>query len=319
VNGLKFTTGGLMGLVALFAVDFVVVTGMARGSNPLARIGLFGALPMVHGLAIYHVLLGARLRRQGEIGLPSGVFLLAGGALVLVLGLIAGIAPQVRIIYELLTFYVDNTAGLWIRPGETVRSIYLFGVNGIDPLRALLVFAAITPLLVIPALLAGRAAHGYRLRLEKSDDGGGPPWRVRITVSCLVMIIAVIAVDCAVLPVLRGPGNRALISAMPMADLLTVLLATTALSLRRRDEAPLSHVMFLIAGGMALVFLVYLVQLRPDLYDYLLNTAWRRGGGNPLVKGLVVWLAVSMLILVPALIAGWATRGYRLKLTTSAI
>jgi hypothetical protein len=169
VNGLKFTTGGLMGLVALFAVDFTVVTGITRVGIPLTRIGLFGALPMVHGLAFYLVLLGARLRRQGEIGLPSGVFLLVGGVGVLVLGLISSVAPQV------LHLYVDNTAGLWIRPGQTVANIYLFGTNGIDPLLVLLVSATITPLLVIPALLAGRAARGYRLRLEKSDDRGGTP------------------------------------------------------------------------------------------------------------------------------------------------
>src|SRR5262245_61513805 len=169
MNGLQVTTGGLMGLVALFAVDFVVVPGITRVANPLTRIGLFGALPMVHGLAFYLVLLWARLRRQGEIGLPSGVFLLVGGVGVFVLGLIAGDAPQV------LNLYVDNTAGLWTRPGQTVSDIYRFGIDGIDPLLALLVFATITPLLVIPALLASRAARGYRLRLEKSDDRGGTP------------------------------------------------------------------------------------------------------------------------------------------------
>ncbi len=169
MNGLRFTTGGLMGLVALFAVDFAIVPGITRVSNPMTRIGLFGALPMVHGLAFYLVLLGARLRRQGEIGLPGGVFLLAGGVGVLVLGLIASVAPQV------LYLYVDNTVGFWTRPGQAVGSIYFFGINGIDPLLALLVFATITPLLVIPALLAGRAARGYRLRLEKSDDRGGTP------------------------------------------------------------------------------------------------------------------------------------------------
>ncbi len=120
---------------------------------------------MVHGLAFCLVLLGARLRRQGEIGLPSGVFLLVGGVGVLVLGLFASVAPQV----------LDNMVGLWTRPGLTIGSIYFFGANGIDPLLALLVFATITPLLVIPALLAGRAARGYRLRLEKSDDRGGTP------------------------------------------------------------------------------------------------------------------------------------------------
>jgi hypothetical protein len=169
VKGLKFTTGGLMWVVALFAVDFGVVPGITRVANPLARIGLFGALPMVHGLAFYLVLLGARLRRQGEIGLPAGVFLLVGGVGVFVLGIIAGARAQV------LHVYVDNTAGVWTRPGQTVSEIYQFGLNGIDPVLALLVFATITPLLVIPALLVAATVQGYRLRLEKSDDRGGTP------------------------------------------------------------------------------------------------------------------------------------------------
>jgi hypothetical protein len=169
VNELKFTTGGLMGLVALFALDFAVVPGITSVPNPLTRIGLFGALPMVHGLAFYLVLLAGRLRSQREIGLPSAVFLLVGGVGVLVLVLIATGAPQV------LNLYVENTAGLWTRPGQTRSDIYLFGMDRIDPLLALLVCVTITPLLVFPALLAGRAARGYRMKLEKSDHRGGTP------------------------------------------------------------------------------------------------------------------------------------------------
>jgi hypothetical protein len=133
-----------------------------------------------------------------------------------------------------------------------------------------------------------------------------------------MIIIAVIAVDIAVL-LLRRPAviNAIPIGAMPMADVLAVLLATIVGRLRRRGEAPLSHVMFLLAGGMALVFLIYLVQLRPDLdYGYLRNTAGRLRGEYRLVGVLLDWLALSVPILVPALIVGWATRGYRLKLTT---
>jgi hypothetical protein len=72
-------------------------------------------------------------------------------------------------------YYVDNTAGLWTTTGQTGANLYTFGMNGIDPLRALLVFATITPLLIIPALFAGHAARGYRLRLEKSEARGGTP------------------------------------------------------------------------------------------------------------------------------------------------
>jgi hypothetical protein len=141
--------------------------------------------------------------------------------------------------------------------------------------------------------------------------------RLRITVSCLMMIIAVIAADFVALRLLRGTGDTAFRPAMPVVDVLAVLLATTALRLGRRGEAPLSHVMFLLAGGMALILFVYLDYLRPDLvYGYVRNTAGRLQGGHPLVHVLLDWLAVSVPILVPALYAGWAARGYRLKLTT---
>ena len=141
--------------------------------------------------------------------------------------------------------------------------------------------------------------------------------RLRMTVSCLMIIVAVIAVDLAVLLLTRPADGRELRLVMPVADVLAVLLATIVGRLRRRGEAPLSHVMSLLAGGMALIFFVYLFHLRLDLvYGYMLNTAGRRAGGNPLVKVLLVWLTVSVLILVPALFVGWTTRGYRLKLMT---
>jgi hypothetical protein len=150
-----------MGLVALFAVDFALVPGVTSVINGQIRIGLFGALPMVHALVIYLVVLGARLKREGEIELSSGVFLLVGGIAVLVLALVVSAAPW------LFHTYVDYTAGLWIRPGQNVADIYRFGMGEIDPLVALLVCVTVTPLLVLPAFLAARAARGYRLRLAK--------------------------------------------------------------------------------------------------------------------------------------------------------
>ena len=164
VRGFRITVGGLMGLVALFAVDFAVVPGITRVPHGPTRIGLFGALPMVHGLLIYLVVLGARLRRQGEIGLSSSAFLLVGGIAVVVLVVVASVAPG------LLNIYVDCTAGLWIRPGQNIADIYRFGMGRIDPLLAGLVCVTVTPLLVVPALLAGRAGRGYRLKLLKWND-----------------------------------------------------------------------------------------------------------------------------------------------------
>jgi hypothetical protein len=143
--------------------------------------------------------------------------------------------------------------------------------------------------------------------------------RLRITISCLMMIVAVIALDFAVLQLMGQPaGDRVFFGAMPMADVLAVLLAITVGRLQRRGEASLSHVMFLLVGGMALISLGYLVHLRPDLaYEYLRVTVGRWGVENRLVDVLLLWLAVSVPILVPALFVGLITRGYRLKLTTS--
>jgi hypothetical protein len=141
--------------------------------------------------------------------------------------------------------------------------------------------------------------------------------RLRITFKWLMIIIAVIAVDLAVLPFLRGPGKRVLFGALPAVDVLAVLLATTVARLRHRGEAPLSHVMFLLAGGIALIFHVYLVQLRPDFVSEFVSIfVGRRRGGNIVVDLLRFWLAVNALILVPALFVGWATHDYRLKITT---
>lgn len=141
--------------------------------------------------------------------------------------------------------------------------------------------------------------------------------RLRITTSGLMMIIAVIAVDLAWFLLGQGRRNTALFGAMPMADVLAVLLAITVGRLRSRGEAPFSRVMFLLAGGMTLVVLVYLVHLSPDLvYRHYLNTVMRLGGDNRLVGALLIWLAFNVPILIPALIAGWASGGYRLKLTT---
>ncbi len=141
---------------------------------------------------------------------------------------------------------------------------------------------------------------------------------LRIAASWLMIIVAVLAVDFAVLLLLRGPGDKAVVrTLLPTIDVLAVLLATTAGRLRRRGEVSLSRVMFVLTGGIALIFFVYLVPLRPDLiYELVPNIAGRWGGERPLVRLLLNWLVFSVPILGPALFVGWATRGYRLKLTT---
>jgi hypothetical protein len=141
--------------------------------------------------------------------------------------------------------------------------------------------------------------------------------RLRITFKWLMLIIAVIAVDllcyhsCEAL-------ERGFFSAR--CRRLMYWRCSWQPPLQGCDtvaKRPLSHVMFLLAGGIALIFHVYLVQLRPDFVsEFVSMIAGRRRGGNIVVDLLRFWLAVNALILVPALFVGWAAHDYRLKITT---
>jgi hypothetical protein len=142
----------------------------------------------------------------------------------------------------------------------------------------------------------------------------------------MMTTVAVVAVDLVMLSLLSRaqfvPLRSGIFGALPMANVLAAYLATTIGCLRRRGEVPLSRVMFLLFGGMALVMVIYVVHLAPLLVvNYLNNTAglWerQRGPGNVLaglVEVVLVLAAVTVPILVPALVAAWAVRGYRLKL-----
>src|SRR5262249_39655187 len=100
-------------------------------------------------------------------------------------------------------------------------------------------------------------------------------------------------------------------------------------NIERRGEVALSRVMFLLFGGTAILFLVAFAELAPVLFmTYIGNTAglfWTLGGkpivagsflglsGNGLLDILLDWVAVTLPLLVPALLAGWVTRGARLR------
>jgi hypothetical protein len=141
----------------------------------------------------------------------------------------------------------------------------------------------------------------------------------------MMTFIALFAVDLAMLPLIRRAEIRGVIlGAMPMANVLAVYLATTVGSLRRLGEVALSRVMFVIFGGMALVLVVYLAHLTPVLvYQYLNSTSglWQPPQAPDSVTAVFVaarlllhFGAVTAPILAPALVAAWATRGYRLSL-----
>jgi hypothetical protein len=156
-----------MVLVAVLAIDFAVLPTFQHVPSMTARIGLFGALPMAHVLAVYLAIVVSSLVRRGEVALSRVTFLMSGGTAILLFVATLNLAPQ--LFFE----YISNTAGLWVRSGENVPAVFFLGMGGIRLIEALLVCGVVTPLLLVPALLTGWATRGYRLKLVKGPESEG--------------------------------------------------------------------------------------------------------------------------------------------------
>jgi hypothetical protein len=155
---------------ALLAVDLAVNRTVGNVTTVAARIGVFGALPMAHVLGLGLVIVFAGLARRGEVALSGLAFVLTGGASILLLVMIADLAPV------LFMSYIGDTAGLWVRPGQNVPAVSFFGLGRIKLIEGLVVCAAVTPLILVPALVAAWMTRGYRLRVvtgrEAESDTG---------------------------------------------------------------------------------------------------------------------------------------------------
>ncbi len=145
-----------MVLVAVIAIDFVVIRSFRNVASAAARDGLFSALPMAHVLAAYLVIVVSDLVRRGEVALSRVAFLLSGGTAMLVLVAIVMLAPA------LFFKYIDIAANRWLPSGQNVSTP---GRLAIGIIRALLVWGALTAPLLVPALFAGWATRGYRLKV----------------------------------------------------------------------------------------------------------------------------------------------------------
>ena len=157
--------------------------------------------------------------------------------------------------------------------------------------------------------------------------------RIRISIAGLMVVVAVLAIDFSLIPGIRHVPILAtrigFLGALPMAHVLALYLAIVISNIERRGEVALSRVMFLLFGGTALLLLVAIAELAPLLFmTYISTTAglfWTLGGkaivagsflglsGNGLLDILLNCVAVTLPLLVPALIAGWMTRGARLR------
>ncbi len=327
---------GSMALVAFLAIDFAVIPAFQNVETLPPRVGLYGVLPMAYVLAVCLAIVVSRLVHRGEVALSTVAFLLFGGTATLALVAFSNLAPQ------LFFMYISNTAGLWVRPGQQIADVFLFGTGGNRVIQALVIGAAVTPPLLIPALLAGCVTRSYRVKLLKGADAERDSGRaltgeqraarrIRISVAGLMALVALVAFDFVVIRSFRNVASQAarggLFWALPMAHVLAAYLVIVVSNLVRRGEVALSRVAFLLSGGTAMLVFVTIITLAPTLFFmYIDITAdrWLRSGQNvssqgrigigyTLIRSLLVCSALTAPLLVPALFAGWVTRGYRLK------
>ncbi len=150
--------------------------------------------------------------------------------------------------------------------------------------------------------------------------------RVRVSISGVMVLVALVAMDLAVMRAVRGMPRQAeprgILESLPMANVLTIYLVIVVSSLLRRGEAALSHAAFLFGGGTAIVVFLTIANLAPYFYYFYLQNTWGallqtdpnlRPAFSFCVR--VTSLLLNPTLLIPALLGGWMTRGYRLKIS----
>lgn len=167
---IRISIAGLMALVALVAIDFAMIPAFSQVAMLATRIALFGVLPMAHLLVIDLAIVVSSLERRGEVALSRVTFQLFGGTAIVLVLTMADLAPR------LFMMYISNTVGFWVTPGRQIGDIYRFAMGGISWTQAFLAWGAVTPPLLVPAVLAGWVTRGYRLKLlnplEAESDSG---------------------------------------------------------------------------------------------------------------------------------------------------
>jgi hypothetical protein len=153
-----------------------------------------------------------------------------------------------------------------------------------------------------------------------------------------MVVVAVIGAGLAgvrnLSPAMTSNARIAMLGSLPMACILAVYLVLTVFDLTDRGEVALSRVALLIVGGSAMLLPIYFSILAPWWFnDYLRftagfvqslfltqsdRTAIAQGLRPSIPYGLVgillAWATITLTLLVPALLAAWATRGCRLRL-----
>jgi hypothetical protein len=141
----------------------------------------------------------------------------------------------------------------------------------------------------------------------------------RVSVAGIMLAIALLAIDCAVVGTLKRVSDLdlqvAYLGALPMANLAVAGLAFAASRLARRGEVALPLVTFALVGGVAVLALIATATLAPYFFfEYLDLFVGSYRGPRRWPAVLLAYGAMTPPLLIPPLIGGWATRGYRLRL-----
>jgi hypothetical protein len=162
--------------------------------------------------------------------------------------------------------------------------------------------------------------------------------KIRFSITCMMILFGIVAVDFAVLRAISSVRTQsaqdALRWSLPLATILAVYLMIVVSRLRNRGEVAVSQIVFLFVGGSELLILIYVAYLAPYFFymwvepapgllprlyvSYVEKTAIAQGPLSRVVVGLIsafLHFAIStILLLLPAMLAGWATRNDRLRI-----
>src|SRR4051794_5864540 len=163
----RISLAAVMVFVGVLAIDLAALPAMRRMPDFLARIAFFGALPMAHVLVVCVTIAVMSLARRGEVALSLIAFLLLGGTTLLTYVAMINLAPG------FLRTYLADTTGIWDNLTRTSSTMNYFGLGPFRLSSPLIVWAAATPPLLIPALLVAWATRHSRLKLWKGPETEG--------------------------------------------------------------------------------------------------------------------------------------------------
>jgi hypothetical protein len=157
---------GIVLIATLVAANLAIVPTLKDVPFEGTKLAFIASLPMANLVAACLAIGISRLIRWGEVMLPLIMFGLVGGSAILLVLLVATVAPW--------SFfdYISLTAGLYRGPRQNAMEIHRFGMVATGPVAMLVVYGVIAVPQLVPAMLGSWMTRGYLLRLSKGSAAG---------------------------------------------------------------------------------------------------------------------------------------------------